>query len=72
MVEVDPKTNKAIHKIYAMGRYMHEDAHCMPDRKTVYLSDDADPAVFFKFIAEKGYEPPEYLVDHRRAYLRWL
>ena len=54
MVEIDPKTNKAIHKIYAMGRYMHEDAHCMPDGKTVYLSDDNDPAIFFKFVADKA------------------
>jgi hypothetical protein len=27
---------------------------------------------FFKYIAEKGYEPPEYMVDHRRMYMRWL
>lgn len=65
MVEVDPVSGKAIHKIYAMGRYMHEDAHCMPDGKTVYLSDDNDPAVFFKFIAD---EPGNYTQGKLYAY----
>lgn len=53
MVEVDPLTGKALHKLYAMGRYMHEDAHIMPDNQTIYLTDDATPAVFFKFVADK-------------------
>ncbi len=53
MVEVDPKTNKPLHKLYAMGRYSHEDVHCMPDGKTVYLTDDQSPGVFFKFVADK-------------------
>lgn len=52
MVEVDPKTGQAMHKLYAMGRYMHEDAHIMPDNKTIYLTDDATPAVLFKFVAD--------------------
>ncbi len=53
MVEVDPKTNKPLHKLYSMGRYSHEDVHCMPDGKTVYLTDDMGPGVFFKFVADK-------------------
>lgn len=53
MVEVDPYTQQALGKIYRMGRFMHEDAHCMPDGVTVYLTDDYDPAVFFKFVANK-------------------
>jgi len=49
MVEVDPQTARATRKLYRMGRFMHEDAHIMPDNKTIYLTDDNNPAVFFKF-----------------------
>lgn len=53
IVEVDPKTRKATQKIYAMGCYFHEDLEFMEDRKTVYLTDDKQPGVWFKFIADK-------------------
>ncbi len=53
MVEVDVKEKKAIRKLWSMGRFMHEGAHCMPDQKTVYLMDDEAPSVFFKFVAKK-------------------
>jgi len=52
MVEIDPVTQKPLHKLYSMGRFMHEDAECMPDQKTVYLTDDYPVAVFFKFVAD--------------------
>ena len=39
-------------KHFALGRFSHENAVVMPDLKTVYLSDDGDATVFFKFIAE--------------------
>ncbi len=52
VVEVDPKTRKATQKMYAMGCYFHEDLEFMDDRKTVYLSDDKEPGVWFKFIAD--------------------
>jgi len=52
IVEVDPKTRKATQKIYAMGAYFHEDLEFMGDRKTVYLSDDKEPGVWFKFVAD--------------------
>ena len=52
IVEVDPKTRKATQKIYAMGCYFHEDLEFMDDRKTVYLSDDKEPGVWFKFVAD--------------------
>ena len=52
MVEVDPKSKKAIRKITAMGRYVHEDAICLPDNKTVILTNDDSPAVLFKFVAD--------------------
>lgn len=38
-------------KHYAMGRFSHENVAIMPDRKTVYQSDDGDATVFFKFVA---------------------
>lgn len=53
MVEVDPKSGRALRKLITMGRYSHEDAHCMPDGKTVYLTSDSKPAVIFKFVAEQ-------------------
>jgi len=53
IVEVDPKTRKATQKIYAMGCYFHEDLEFMEDRKTVYLTDDKEPGVWFKFIADQ-------------------
>ncbi len=53
VVEVDPKTRKATQKMIAMGRYFHEDLEFMEDNKTVYLSDDFQPGVFFKFVADK-------------------
>lgn len=51
MVEVDPVSGKAIQKIYSMGRFGHEHAQVQADNKTVYLTDDFAPGVFFKFIA---------------------
>jgi len=56
MVEVDPLSNKALHKLYSMGRFVHESALVLADGKTVFLTDDFAPSVFFKFIAEKEYD----------------
>lgn len=53
VVEVDPSTKKATQKMIAMGRCFHEDVEFMDDNKTVYLSDDFEPGVFFKFVADK-------------------
>lgn len=53
MVEVDPSTGKALRKLWHMGRYAHEDAHCMADGKTIYLTSDETPAIFYKFVADK-------------------
>lgn len=52
MVEVDPATGKAVRKHYQMGRFDHEGGVFMPDGKTVFLTDDFTPAVFFKFVAK--------------------
>ncbi len=51
MVEVDPVSKKALRKLTAMGRFSHEDAICLPDHKTVILTNDESPAVLFKFVA---------------------
>ncbi len=53
MVEVDPAQAKAVRKNYNMGRFDHEGGYAMPDKKTVYLTDDATPGAFFKFVAEQ-------------------
>lgn len=65
MVEVDITTKKVLRKLYSMGRYSHEDAHCMPDGKTVYLTDDYSPGVFFKFVAN---QPGDYTTGTLFAY----
>ncbi len=54
MVEVDMSTRKPLRKVLGMGRFSHEDAFCMPDNRTVFLTDDAQPGVFFKFEAESA------------------
>ncbi|MFN8417292.1 MAG: DUF839 domain-containing protein [Cytophagaceae bacterium] len=56
MVEVDPVSGKAVQKLYGMGRYSHEYALVMEDNKTVYLTDDYAPGVFFKFVADKEFD----------------
>lgn len=41
-------------KHYAMGRFSHELSYVMPDKKTVYLSDDGTNVGLFMFIADKA------------------
>ena len=55
MVEVDPNSNTALHKLYSMGRFVHESALVLADGKTVFLTDDFVPSVFFKFVANEKY-----------------
>ena len=43
-----------VQKHYAMGRFAHELASVMPDRKTVYLSDDGSYTGLFMFIADRA------------------
>ena len=52
MVEVDPVSGAAVRKHWKMGRMSHEGGYCMPDGKTVYITDDSSPAILFKFEAE--------------------
>jgi uncharacterized protein len=51
IVEVDVENAVALKKHYNMGRYAHEVGYPMPDGRTVYLTDDATPAVLFKFVS---------------------
>ena len=53
MIEVNPKTHQAIKKIKNFGRYRHEDAQCMPDGKTIYMTSDNKPAIIFKYVARE-------------------
>ena len=41
-------------KHYTVGRYEHENSTVMPDRRTVYSSQDDTGGVLFKFIADTG------------------
>jgi len=65
VVEVDPISRKVIKKHYQMGKFVHEDALCTKDGKSVYLSDDMNPAVFFKFETNT---PFDYNSGHLYAY----
>ena len=49
MTMIDPFTGD-VTKLYGMGRFSHECAWVMQDRQTVYVTDDFDPAVLFKFV----------------------
>ena len=51
VVEIDPKQRKATKKMLQWGRFHHEDIEFLDDGKTVFLSDDYSPGVFFKFVA---------------------
>ncbi|MDM5271530.1 DUF839 domain-containing protein [Sulfurovum sp. zt1-1] len=41
-------------KHYSMGRFSHELAYVMPDKKTVYMSDDGTNVGFFMYVATKA------------------
>jgi len=51
-VTLDNDGNATYTKHYAMGRFSHEIGYVMPDRKTVYLSDDGTNVGLFMFIAD--------------------
>lgn len=56
MVEADVYYKKALRKLYSMGRFSHESALVLRDRKTVFLTDDFAPSVFFKFVANSVFD----------------
>lgn len=47
------QSNYSYTKHYSMGRFAHELAYVMPDKKTVYLSDDGTNVGFYMFIADR-------------------
>mgnify|MGYP000085468051 CR=1 FL=1 len=51
MVEIDPKTGKALRKQYNWGRMSFEGAVIMPDNRTVYCFEDGTPGLLTKFVA---------------------
>ena len=51
---LNTKGDVAVQKHFSMGRFAHELAYVMPDRKTAYLSDDGTNGVFYKFVADSA------------------
>lgn len=51
VVEIDPKTSKAIRKQYNWGRAGWEGGVIMSDNKTVYLFEDGSPGILGRFVA---------------------
>ena len=56
IVEIDPKTAKVVKKHYNLGKFLHEDVHPTKDGKTLYMTDDMNRAVFFKFEADVAHD----------------
>ncbi len=51
-VSLDDNGNATYTKHYSMGRFAHELAYVMPDKKTVYLTDDGTNCAFFMYVAD--------------------
>ena len=51
---LNEKGDVNVAKHYSMGRFAHELAYVMPDKKTVFLSDDGTNVGLFMFIADKA------------------
>ena len=59
--------NVTVTRHHTMGRFSHELAYVMPDRRTVYMTDDGDNAGFFMFVADRAGD-----LDQGRLYAaRW-
>lgn len=72
IVEIDPVTLH-VKKHHAMGRFSHETALVMPDRRTVYLTDDFRGGVLFRFVADRPEDLSSgtlYALDARGR--RWI
>ena len=52
-VQIDSNGDTDYSKHYAMGRMSHELSYVMPDKKTVYMSDDGTNVGLFMFVADK-------------------
>jgi len=53
-VKVDDHGNVSYTKHYSMGRFSHELSYVMPDRKTVYMTDDGTNSGFFMYVAKRA------------------
>lgn len=75
MVEVDPKTGKAIRKQYNWGRAGWEAGVVMDDNKTVYLFEDGTPGIFVKFEATTAGDftaGKTYVYKHDGVSTKWI
>ncbi|MBC7488150.1 MAG: DUF839 domain-containing protein [Cytophagaceae bacterium] len=55
MVAIDATSKSAVKKLYALGRFSHESGWLSKDGKSLYMTDDHAPSVFFKFVAKTPY-----------------
>ncbi|WP_309497352.1 alkaline phosphatase PhoX [Sulfurovum sp.] len=53
-IKVDDKGEVLYTKHYSMGRFSHELSYVMPDRKTVYMTDDGTNSGFFMYVAKRA------------------
>ena len=58
-IKVDNNGDTSYTKHYSMGRFSHELAYVMPDRKTVYMSDDGTNVGLFMYRAKRAEELSE-------------
>jgi secreted PhoX family phosphatase len=52
-ISVENFQQAEVRKRYAMGRLSHEVGLVMPDRRTVYITDDAHNTALFRFVADR-------------------
>lgn len=53
-VSIDSEGKVDYTKHYSMGRFSHELAYVMPDRKTVYMSDDGTNVGLYMYVAKRA------------------
>jgi len=51
-VTIDSSNNPVYTKHYSMGRFSHELSYVMPDKRTVYASDDGSNVGLFMYVAD--------------------
>ena len=75
---LDNKGNTEIKKHYSMGRFSHELAYVMPDKRTVYMSDDGYNVGLFMYIADKAGDltsgrlyAAQWKQNHKSANIVW-
>lgn len=75
MVEIDPRTAKAIRKQYNWGRQGFEGGAMLPDGKTVILGVDDTPAPLVKFVADTEGDftsGTTYVYKHDAVGSKWI